>query len=296
MPQARVYRHDRFSLLAVFTTSVPTSARERQDDNCRHEPKLIELDAPGAATVSSTFCGTSCGTFAFANNDFGVITGYYTDTNVVPHGFLRLPNGHLTAFDAPAASLGAGLNQGTVACAINTLGGIAGQIQDSSHLFDGFVRYPNGSFTTLDEPNAGAGPNEGTQAFDVNLFRTTTGSCVDASGVQHGFIRAPSNNFTSFASTGSVLTYICEETRLNPEGTVAGFHYDSSFIPHGFVRQRDGAITQFDAPEAVGGTVAGSLCVATAGTVCRIESPHCLVCAVIKVKRRNHWDSDFHGT
>jgi hypothetical protein len=213
---------------------------------------LTEFDAPGAATASSPFCGTSCGTVAYDNNDFGVIVGYYTDTNVVPHGFLRLPNGHVTSFDAPGAGLGADLNQGTAAYAINDFGVIAGQFQDSNYLYHGFVRYPNGSFTTFVEPDAGTVASQatfvGTLAFDVNLFGTTAGIYVDAGGVQHGFVRSPWNDFTSFDPTGSVFTYVCEETCLSPDGTVAGFYSDSSGVTHGFVRQANGAITSFDAP------------------------------------------------
>jgi hypothetical protein len=53
------------------------------------EARLVEFNAPGAATVSSPACAPNCGTVAFYNNDLGVIVGFYTDRNIVPHGFLR---------------------------------------------------------------------------------------------------------------------------------------------------------------------------------------------------------------
>src|ERR1022692_423721 len=108
-----------------------------------HKPTLTEFDAPGAATVSSPACANAgCGTTAFANNAEGVVVGFYTDTNVVPHAFLRTPNGQYISFDAPGAGLGAGLDQGTVAYSINDLGVIAGQFEDSSYVYHGFVRFP----------------------------------------------------------------------------------------------------------------------------------------------------------
>jgi hypothetical protein len=224
---------------------------------------LIEFDAPGAGTANPPNCAPYCGTVAYDNNDEGVLVGFYTDENIVPHGFLRTPSGHVTSFDAPGAGLGYGLNQGTAAYAINDLGVIAGQFQDSSFLYHGFVRYPNGSFTTFDETDAGTEANQGTFAFNINLLGTTAGIYIDAGNVYHGFVRSPSNDFISIDPTGSVYTYVCEETCLNPEGTVTGFYNDSSGVTHGFVRQANGIITSFDAPAPATlttiGTVAASI-------------------------------------
>src|SRR5271169_3178033 len=85
-----------FSLcaLAALTTSVPSFGQE-----------LIEFDAPGAGTVSSPECAPYCGTIPNGINDLGVIVGYYTDANIVPHGFLRTPGGKIVSFDAPGAGL-----------------------------------------------------------------------------------------------------------------------------------------------------------------------------------------------
>ena len=244
-----------FLALTSFS-SAQTAAREA---------RLVEFDAG----VSSPDCAPLCGTVAYDNNDLGEIVGSYTGTNIVPHGFLRLPNGQITLFDAPGAGLGPGLNQGTAAIAINDLGEIAGQFQDSNYVFHGFVRYPNGAFTTFDEPNAGtqANPSQsffpGTMAFNINLRGTTAGIYIDASNVQHGFIRSPANTFTSVDPTGSVFTFVCEETCLNLDGTITGAYADSSGAMHGFVRYADGTITSFDAPAPVGlttiGTLAGSI-------------------------------------
>jgi probable HAF family extracellular repeat protein len=81
--------------LAALTTSVQSSAQQ-----------LIEFDAPGAATASSPACYPDCGTVPNGINDLGVIVGFYTDANIVPHGFLRTPGGKITSFDAPGAVWG----------------------------------------------------------------------------------------------------------------------------------------------------------------------------------------------
>jgi hypothetical protein len=242
-----------FVALTSFSSAQPAT----------REARLVEFDAPGAGTVSSPACAPNCGTVAFDNNDLGVIVGFYTDPNIVPHGFLRWPNGKFISFDAPGAGLGHGLNQGTVAIAINNLGEIAGQLQDPSYVFHGFVRYSNGFFTTFDEPDAGTQANQGTFAFDINLRGTTTGIYIDAGNVNHGFVRSPANKFISFDPAGSVFTFVCQETCLNLDGTVTGFYSDSSGVLHGFVRRANGTITSFDAPAPVGlttvGTIGGSI-------------------------------------
>jgi hypothetical protein len=215
-----------------------------------HKPTLTEFDGPGAGTVSSPACAPDCGTFGFANNALGVIVGYYTDTHIVPHGFLRTPEGWITSFDAPGAGLGYGLNQGTVAYAINDLGVIAGQFENSNYVFHGFVRHPDGSFTTFDAPGAGTSTNQGTLAFNINLEGATAGIYIDGGNVTHGFVRSRANEFTSFDPPGSVYTYPCEETCLSPDGTITGFYSDATNVTHGFVRDPDGTITEFDAPGA----------------------------------------------
>src|SRR5271157_6404788 len=103
--------------------------------------KLTEFDAPVPGQL---------GTYAYANNDEGEVVGFYTDGNVVPHGFLRTPAGKFVSFDAPGAGLGEGLDQGTVAYSINDLGVIAGQFEDPFNNFHAFLRYPDGKFLTFD--------------------------------------------------------------------------------------------------------------------------------------------------
>jgi len=220
---------------------------------------IIVFDAPGAATVSSPECAPDCGTLPLANNDWGVIVGFYTDENIVPHGFLRKPDGKIISFDAPGAGLGHGLDQGTVAASINNLGVIAGQDQDSSYVFHGFVRYPNGSFTTFDAPGAGTGAFQGTVACYLNLEGETAGFYIDGNNVFHGFVRSPFGKFTSFDPPGSVGTFCFNANGLNNWGAVTGYYVDATNTYRGFVRQPDGKITAFDGPNLIKGGFWGTI-------------------------------------
>ncbi len=245
----------------LLTLSIQPLAQAQQ------QPKLIEFDAPNAGKVYSTTaaCQPACGTQAFANNSVGTVVGYYTDKDVVPHAFIRTPDGHITSFDAPGAGTGAFLDQGTVAYSINDLGVIAGLFQDSEYVYHGFVRYPDGFIIgPLDAPGAGTEtstvckPYCGTYVWNINLEGATSGIYVDSSGVYHGFVRTTGGQVTPFDPLGSIYTFVCEETCLNLEGAITGFYSDASGIIHGFLREPDGKITSFDAPAALA-TLAASI-------------------------------------
>ena len=246
---------------ALVISQLP--AQEHSDDHrFGQKPKLIEFDPPGTGTVSSPVCAPSCGTQVFANNNLGVTVGSYTDANVVPHGFLRTSDGHILSFDAPGAGLGANLNQGTVALSINDLGVIAGQFEDPNNIFHGFVRYPDGSFTTFDAPGAGTGANQGTIAEAVNLAGTVAGWYLDENNVVHSFLRARDGAILSFdapgAGTGPYQGTQVATNALNPEGAVVGGYADADYADHGFLRAPDGTLTTFDVPGGGTGPIQGT--------------------------------------
>lgn len=209
---------------------------------------LVEFDAPGASNAPSL------GTTAYANNDLGTVVGYYVDANVVPHAFVRAPDGKITSFDAPGAGLGAGLDQGTVAYSINDAGVIAGELQDPGNVFHAFIRFANGSYVTFDAPGAGSAPFLGTQALDINAQGETAGTFYDASGLAHGFIRSRNGMVTPFeapdASPAGLGTTVCQETCLGASGGITGWYFDANDVVHGYVRASNGSIREFDAPKA----------------------------------------------
>ena len=213
------------------------------------QSRLIEFDAPVPGQL---------GTYAYANNDEGAVVGFYTDGNVVPHGFLRTPAGKFVSFDAPGAGLGEGLDQGTVAYSINDLGVIAGQFEDPFNNFHAFLRYPDGKFVVFDAPGAGSGTNQGTLAYNVNLEGAAAGIYIDSMSNEHGFVRGFFGEVATFDPPGSIATMVCEETCLNVEGESAGFYFDSNSMVHGFLRESGGKIISFDGPNAGTAPFAGT--------------------------------------
>jgi hypothetical protein len=236
------------AVLAMLGIPHQFGAQEQEDSQqCRHKPKVIEFDAPGAGT------GAGYGTLAYSINAAGTITGPFLDSSTVVHGFVRAKDGNITTFDATGA--GTGIGQGTVPFSINPAGAIAGLYHDANNVNHGFLRARDGTFTTIDVSGASQ-----TQAFNINPAGAIAGDYLDASNVGHGFLRAPDGTITTFdapgAGTGSGQGTLTSSTDgLNPAGAIAGAYLDASNVYHGYVRAPDGTIRTFDAPGA--GTAAG---------------------------------------
>ena len=111
-------------------------------DNVTHgfvrgrDGRITEFDFLGAGTDGSQYQGT----YAEAINDAGEVTGEYTDSNDVQHGFVRTPDGRITKFDAPDAGTAAGSYEGTVPLTINAVGEVTGAYFDSNYVLHGFLR------------------------------------------------------------------------------------------------------------------------------------------------------------
>lgn len=104
---------------------------------------IITFDAPGAGT------GAFQGTQPFALNAGGSITGPYTDTNFVNHGFLRSADGTIITIDVPNSTF-------TEPEAINSGRVITGYYGDLNFVLHGWVRTITGAFTSFDPPGSGA--------------------------------------------------------------------------------------------------------------------------------------------
>ncbi|MGD0360698.1 MAG: hypothetical protein ABSC93_07485 [Bryobacteraceae bacterium] len=87
--------------------------------------RLTSFDAPGAGYGTGFTSGTlplgmnSAGTIATAINDQGYVAGWFYDSNIKVHGFVRSPGGKITTLNAPGF-------EGTYPTAINDLGQVAG--------------------------------------------------------------------------------------------------------------------------------------------------------------------------
>jgi hypothetical protein len=152
---------------------------------------LQTLTDPSAGTGSGQ--GTGCPGCSRGLNVFGAIASYYIDGNNVVHGFLRSPTGRFTTFDPPGEG-----PQG-VGCAadcpigLNDLGAITGIYLDANNVYHGFVRSPEGAFTTFEAPGADTTPNDfnGTFPYSINDWGVVTGYYIDANNVSHGFLLLP---------------------------------------------------------------------------------------------------------
>lgn len=180
-------------------------------------------------------------------------------------------------FDAPGA--GTGPYQGT-GCffydcygLINNLGEITGYYLDANNVYHGFVRSPEGKFTTFEAPGADTTPQSynGTVPNSINDAGAITGYYADASGNNHGFLRTREGVFTTFdVPGGSLLT---RGIGINVEGAVVGFYLNQNDVFLSFLRNPDGSFEtwtdpgQCDASPAVGCYGAGALSINVFGII-----------------------------
>jgi hypothetical protein len=131
----------------------------------------------------ATFDGPPSSTFLqpLSINSAEMITGFYEDSNHLPHGFLYARDGIMTTFDAPGAVA-------TFAQYINQAGAITGYYWDGVS-FHGFVRTADSSITTFDPPGSVS-----TMALSINAAGAIAGLYTDSNAVTHGFVRSPGGN------------------------------------------------------------------------------------------------------
>jgi uncharacterized membrane protein len=218
-----------------------------------HEPRFVTFDAPGAGTGSGQ--GTGC--FAYTDcsvliNNFGAITGYYLDANNVFHGFLRSPEGKFTNFEAPGSDTNPNDFNGTFPNAINDWGAITGSYYDVNNVGHGFLRSPEGAFTTFDAPGSVF-----TNPIALNLEGAVVGYYVNQNNVVRAFLRRPDGTFKTWKAPGAQRT---GAYNINIFGTVVGHYLDNSSVTHGLVRSPQGELTAFDAPGAGTGPGQGTDC------------------------------------
>jgi hypothetical protein len=171
-------------------------------------------------------------------DDAGAIAGTVgnVDGNMT-HGFVRATDGTITLFDPPHSF-------GTFPSSI-AAGTITGLYEDPGPSFFGFLRSPDGVFTSFKAPNGGALQN----VTAINVSGTVTG-CYGYYGRNlptYGLIREADGSMTSFVVPGATNTY---PLGINASGTVIGYYTDANTAYHGFERSPDGTITTFDAPGA----------------------------------------------
>lgn len=146
---------------------------------------ITTLDAPGAGTAANE------GTEPVAINANGVIVGGI-NVGVIngvgtTHSVIRNADGSYTVFDPPQSGA-----HTSFANAINDSGMVVGEYRDANLVRHGYLRQPNGTFTSFDDPDAAQLPlsntNLGTIPRSINANGAVAGLYSDANGVRHAFI------------------------------------------------------------------------------------------------------------
>jgi hypothetical protein len=227
-------------------------------------PRIITFDAPGAGT--GAYQGTGC--FAYTDcsvliNNFGAITGYYLDANNVFHGFLRSPEGKFTNFEAPGSDTNPNDFNGTLPNAINDAGAITGAYYDLNSVGHGFLRSPDGTFTTFDAP----GSVGYTNPVAISLESDIVGYYGDENGQARAFLRRSDGSFATWsgpdACTGAPAGGFCGGTaafNINIFGTVAGGFGDQNLVSHVLIRTPAGKLQTYSVPSAGTGSGQGTGC------------------------------------
>jgi hypothetical protein len=240
----------------LYMLSIPAGLAA--EDQCA--PRIVTFEAPGAGTASGQ--GTGCFGCTFAINQSGAIAGSYVDANNVSYGFVRSPDGKISAFQAEGAAAIA--YYGTAAQSINDWGAITGYYTDSAGNTHGFVRMPWGAFTSFDTPDS----NFATVPLYINDEGAVVGYTLDANSLFHAFLRYPDGKVVDFVGPGSctggtsVSCYGSEATFVDLHGGAVGNFMDNSanLVGHGMLRSPGGKLTTFDAPGAGTGPGQGTGC------------------------------------
>src|SRR5450755_827227 len=156
--------------------------------------------------------------------------------------------------DAPGAGQASGQGTGCFAytdCSvvINNWGTITGYYLDANNVFHGFVRSPEGKFTSFEAPGADLTPGDfnGTNPNAINDAGAIAGVYYDVNTVAHGFLRSPDGRMTSFDPPGSTGTI---PIAMNLESAIVGYYFDEKNVFGGFLRRPDGTFATWKDPHA----------------------------------------------
>lgn len=218
--------------------------------------RFITFEVSGAGNAAGQ------GTSVAGVNLFGIIAGSYTDAKNISHSYLREPSGSITTFDPPGtAEIYYPAFNGSGVFALNALGSLGGYFVDKKLRVHGYVRSPDGKFTTYDWPGECATNQRrgchGSGVWDINDFGVIVGPYEDTSGkfVAHTAVRFPDGVITTFEVPGSSMkagqgTLPTSFSGLNNYGATTGLWYDANYNFHAYLRSPDGTFTDFEAPDS----------------------------------------------
>lgn len=211
----------------------------------RHPDNTI-TDFVGPGSCTSGIPGGCYGSSATYVDLFGTAIGHFEDNsgNFVGQGVMRGPRGTLVTFAVPGAGTDTYQGTGCPGCnlGVNLWGVIAGTYTDDNNVHHGFVRSPEGRYTTFDAAGAGTGAYQGTGCFSdcpvsLNDFGVITGSYIDSNDEQHGYQRTADGDFVTIDPPGSIAT---QPESINNSGVIIGYYLDENVVWHAFlVRPRE---------------------------------------------------------
>jgi hypothetical protein len=144
------------------------------------------LDAPGAGTSDTE------GTELLGMNASGAVAGGISVGTVngvvgTSHSLVLATDGTYTIFDPPQSGAHSSLAE-----AINDSGVVVGIYRDANLVRHGYLRQPDGTIVSFDDPDAAQLPvsatDLGTEPRSINSNGAVVGFYADVNGVRHGFI------------------------------------------------------------------------------------------------------------
>ena len=213
----------------------------------------------------------SVNTFFYALDNTGKAAGHYKDIDGVYHGVI-LEGGELRQYDFPGAAETHiyGISDETGALSgnivdeagithafsgeliitfpgavntygdfVNAAGAVVGSYIDADGMFHGFIRHPDGSFTTIDLPEM---PN--LQFLFVNTitdFGVVGFRAKAANDILRSYILMPDGTLYEVRIPGSVITVV---RNVNQDGSIVGFYDLADGRRHGFLGRPSTQLTE----------------------------------------------------
>ncbi len=192
--------------------------------------------------------GSQSFTTVYAANHDAVVAGtYYNGTN--QYGFI------MNSVSGPASAASFSIPGATeLACwGINDQNQVAGDYEDSSGVFHGFIWALGVPLQTFDVPNL---TSPGTFPRGINDSEEVAGIAGAGAAPPYGFIRSSAGTITTFAPRITERIYV---RGINSGDQVIAYYADSfaSDTFHGLIRQVNGLMETFDVPGATSTEVEG---------------------------------------
>jgi hypothetical protein len=144
------------------------------------------LDAPGAGTAAyqgTDLLGMNANGTIVGGIDVGTVNGVVGTS----HSLVLAKDGTYSIFDPPQPGAHSSLAE-----AINDSGVVVGIYRDANLVRHGYLRQPDGTFISFDDPEAAQLPlsatDLGTIPRSINSNGAVVGFYADVNGVRHGFI------------------------------------------------------------------------------------------------------------